>query len=118
MPSFCAAAAIGPTGNPTIPNRWSMPCCLRLRAIRVAPSTSLMLFSPSRASELQARINALIAGRRKRELHLPTCDTADPDGGSTGVGIVTGLATEGYEMAIYQLGDRMPVIPASCYVAE
>src|SRR6202030_4402020 len=40
----CAAAAIGPTGNPTTPNKWSMPCCLRLPAIKVAPSTSLMLF--------------------------------------------------------------------------
>src|ERR1700761_7308494 len=43
-PSFCAAAAIGPTGNPTTPKRWFMPCCLRLLAIKVAPSTSLMLF--------------------------------------------------------------------------
>src|SRR5581483_11338404 len=41
MPSFCAATAIAVTGKPTIPNRWSMPCCLRLRAIRVAPSISL-----------------------------------------------------------------------------
>src|SRR6266568_5975948 len=44
MPSCCAAAAIGPTGNPTTPNKWSMPCCFRLLAIKVAPSTSLMLF--------------------------------------------------------------------------
>src|SRR5215469_18823641 len=43
-PSFCAAAAIGPTGNPTTPKRWFMPCCLRLLAINVAPSTSDMLF--------------------------------------------------------------------------
>src|SRR5262245_58535355 len=40
MPSFCAATAIGPTGNPTIPNMYLTPCCLRLLAIRVAPSTS------------------------------------------------------------------------------
>ena len=39
-----AAAAMGPTGNPTTPKRWFMPCCLRLLAIKVAPSTSLMLF--------------------------------------------------------------------------
>src|SRR6516162_4748975 len=43
-PSFCAAAAIGPTGNPTTPKRWFMPCCLRLLATNVAPSTSAMLF--------------------------------------------------------------------------
>src|SRR5881628_1715864 len=42
MPSFCAAAAIGPTGNPTIPNMNLTPCCLRLLATKVAPSTSLM----------------------------------------------------------------------------
>src|ERR1700751_4501155 len=35
---------MGPTGNPTTPKRWFMPCCLRLLAINVAPSTSLMLF--------------------------------------------------------------------------
>src|ERR1700747_2624937 len=35
---------MGPTGNPTTPKRWFMPCCLRLLAIKVAPSTSLMLF--------------------------------------------------------------------------
>src|SRR5258705_6770598 len=44
-PSFCAAAAIGPTGNPTTPKRWFMPCCLRLLAINVAPSTSLIVSS-------------------------------------------------------------------------
>src|ERR671925_1897918 len=42
IPSFCAATAIGPTGNPTIPNMNSTPCFLRLRATSVAPSTSLM----------------------------------------------------------------------------
>src|SRR2546427_905738 len=42
MPSFCAAAAIGLTGNPTIPNMNLTLCCLRLLATKVAPSTSLM----------------------------------------------------------------------------
>src|SRR5713101_4042004 len=41
-PSFCAAAAIGFTGNPTIPNMNLTPCRLRLLATKVAPSTSLM----------------------------------------------------------------------------
>src|SRR5439155_11605467 len=40
--SFCAAEAIGPTGNPTIPNMNYTPCRLRLLATKVAPSTSLM----------------------------------------------------------------------------
>ena len=40
MPSRCAAKAIGTTGTPTMPNMYSTPCCLRLRAISVAPSTS------------------------------------------------------------------------------
>src|SRR5437773_12516216 len=44
-PSFCAAAASGPTGKSTTPNKWSMPCCFKLRAIKVAPSTSLIVFS-------------------------------------------------------------------------
>src|SRR5436189_5726039 len=40
---------------------------------------------------------------------VPTCDTA-----------VVGawLILEGDKMAIYQLGDKKPVIPASCFVAE
>src|SRR6059036_2414220 len=42
MPSFCAAAAIGCTGNPTIPNMNLTPCRLRLLATKVAPSTSAM----------------------------------------------------------------------------
>src|SRR3954469_11367569 len=42
MPSFCAAAAIGWTGKPTIPNMNSTPCFLRLLATSVAPSTSAM----------------------------------------------------------------------------
>src|SRR5437899_846514 len=42
MPSFCTAAAIGLTGNPTIPNMNLTPCRLRLLATKVAPSTSLM----------------------------------------------------------------------------
>src|SRR5688572_5414566 len=40
IPSFCAAAAIGCTGNPTIPNMYCTPCFLRLLATSVAPSTS------------------------------------------------------------------------------
>src|SRR6059036_3681962 len=42
MPSFCAAAAIGWTGNPTIPNMNWTPCRLRFLATKVAPSTSAM----------------------------------------------------------------------------
>src|SRR6266850_1240283 len=42
IPSFCAAAAIGCTGNPTIPNMNWTPCFLRFLATRVAPSTSAM----------------------------------------------------------------------------
>src|SRR5438552_18039697 len=42
MPSFCAAVAIGPTGNPTIPNMNWTPCFLRFLATSVAPSTSAM----------------------------------------------------------------------------
>ena len=42
MPSFCAAAAIGCTGNPTMPNMYSTPCFLRFLATNVAPSTSAM----------------------------------------------------------------------------
>src|SRR6187401_567704 len=37
MPSRWAAMAIGTTGKPTMPNMKSTPCCLRLRAMRVAP---------------------------------------------------------------------------------
>src|SRR6185295_18208346 len=44
IPSFCAAVAIGPTGNPTMPNMNWTPCRLRLLATRVAPSTSAMSF--------------------------------------------------------------------------
>src|SRR4051812_10952431 len=40
-------------GNPTTPNRWSMPCCLRLLASRVAPSTSLMLSSSGPIARLR-----------------------------------------------------------------
>src|SRR5437879_13430957 len=39
---------------------------------------------------------------------VPMCDTA---------GTVLRLS-EGNKMAIYQLGDKKPVIPASCFVAE
>src|SRR5690242_16896115 len=93
MPSFCAAAAIGPTGNPTIPNMWSMPCCLRLRAIRVAPSTSLMVI-PFGASELPPRVYALIARLRKGVppdlRYRPDGNPGDfSDGAAPPVGIVT-----------------------------
>src|ERR1700750_2391322 len=72
MPSFCAAAAIGPTGKPTIPNMWSMPWCLRLRAIKVAPSTSLMVFPPD------ARIMRTDRAAAKGAVlsDVPMCDTA------------------------------------------
>src|SRR5581483_3362577 len=122
MPSFWAAAAIGPTGKPTMPNRWSMPCCLRLRAIRVAPSTSLMCF-PFRASELPPRVYAPIARLRKGvppDLRYSEAWIAPnfSDSAPKPVGIVTVPSTERYDMPIYQLGDKKPVIPASCYIAE
>ena len=41
--------AIGTTGTPTIPNTYSTPCCLRLRAISVAPSISAMPPSTNQA---------------------------------------------------------------------
>jgi hypothetical protein len=46
MPSRCAAKAIGTTGTPTMPNMYSTPCCLRLRAISVAPSTLAIVVPP------------------------------------------------------------------------
>src|SRR3954452_4863220 len=39
-PTFCAASAIGPTGNPTTPNMYSTPCSFRLLASRSAPLIS------------------------------------------------------------------------------
>jgi carbonic anhydrase/acetyltransferase-like protein (isoleucine patch superfamily) len=42
---------------------------------------------------------------------MPMCDTAGSAGSYD-------LALEGNKMAIYQLGDKKPVIPASCFVAE
>src|SRR4051794_40675198 len=39
-PTFCAASAIGPTGNPTTPNMYSTPCSFRLFASRSAPLIS------------------------------------------------------------------------------
>src|SRR4029078_12526997 len=42
MPSCCAATAIGPTGNPTMPNMYCTTCFLRFRATSVAPSISAM----------------------------------------------------------------------------
>src|SRR5215471_12412713 len=82
---------------------WSMPCCLRLRAIRVAPSTSLMFFLPvsELCTEGRAAKGAVLSD-------VPMCDTA---------GTVLRLS-EGNKMAIYQLGDKKPVIPASCFIAE
>src|SRR5215471_11507165 len=82
---------------------WSMPCCLRLRAIRVAPSTSLMFFLPvsELCTEGRAAKGAVLSD-------VPMCDTAR----------TVSCLSEGNKMAIYQLGDKKPVIPASCFVAE
>src|SRR5439155_24311524 len=48
---FCAASAIGPTGNPTTPNMYWTPCSFRLFASKSAPlisaiSLSCQLLSP------------------------------------------------------------------------
>src|SRR3954451_21931132 len=42
-PTFCAASAIGPTGNPTTPNMYSTPCSLRLLASKSAPLISAII---------------------------------------------------------------------------
>src|SRR3954447_16758666 len=39
-PTFCAASAIGPTGNPTTPNMYSTPWSFKLFASRSAPLIS------------------------------------------------------------------------------
>src|SRR5512144_1282535 len=69
MPSCCAAVAIGPTGNPTIPNMNWTPCRLRFLATKVAPSTSLMKFPPvrvMRTSSGSARTERLLEQREHR----------------------------------------------------
>src|SRR5438067_5824696 len=75
MPSFCAAAAIGPTGNPTMPNMNLTPCCLRLLATKVAPSTSLMsdLLSERDHRREEAPLHARDAGD-----HEPGVDRGHP----------------------------------------
>src|SRR5262245_12224972 len=45
---------------------------------------------------------------------VPMCDTANLPARTS----ARSSAVEGNKMAIYQLGDKKPVIPASCFVAE
>jgi carbonic anhydrase/acetyltransferase-like protein (isoleucine patch superfamily) len=49
---------------------------------------------------------------------MPMCDTAGPAANTFGLCRRVAYAMEGNKMAIYQLGDKKPVIPASCFVAE
>src|SRR5262249_41649565 len=47
----------------------------------------------------------------------PPVEIAGPQWQSRAI-FTTSRVTEGFSMAIYQLGDLKPVIPASCYIAE
>src|SRR5512138_1984514 len=99
-----------------------MPCCLRLLAIRVAPSTSLM-FPPRDRTDVAARLGVdgrvakggplRCAIRQSEVWHAP-----GPRRRATS-GVVEQPKHRGslHRMAIYQLGDLVPVIPASCYIA-
>jgi carbonic anhydrase/acetyltransferase-like protein (isoleucine patch superfamily) len=49
---------------------------------------------------------------------VPMCDTAGPATQTFGRRRRAACVMEGNNMAIYQLGDKKPVIPASCFVAE
>src|ERR1044071_4960819 len=77
MPSFCAAAASGCTGNPTIPNMYSTPCFLRLRATSVAPSTSAMR---SLLSECERRHHTPRRSRREDDRLAGALRVEDPVG--------------------------------------
>src|SRR5580704_13285385 len=55
-PTFCAASASGPTGNPTTPNMYCTPCSLRLFASKSAPLISANVSSCEMGAVLQARL--------------------------------------------------------------
>src|SRR6516165_4504142 len=84
---------MGPTGNPTTPKRWFMPCCLRLLATNVAPSTSAMLFLLSdgrtrhvrwrRTRRTGAYAFMLSRGRDPASIHTANAACIRENGGAT-----------------------------------